>query len=472
MKITDVQQLRDLFEAQGKRRWELAQSSASRRIQRLKRLRVALLARQDELYAAMAQDFQKPGFEAWLTEVFPTIEELDTAVKNLRKWMRDKPVAGVFFLPGSRSLLRHEAKGRVLILSPWNYPAQLLLGPLVSAIAAGNTVIAKPSNKTPATASFLASLLEDVFPSDEVAVVEGPGAILGDQLLELPFDHVFFTGSPSVGAKVGQAAQKIHAGLTLELGGKSPAIVLADANLEDAAAKLLWGKTLNAGQTCIAPDYLFCPTGQVEALTQALVIRAKKVFGDTASERKLNPDFPRIVDVAACGKHQVLVEDAVSKGAVSVLEGEFDVAARYAPVTILKGVTPAMTIMDEEIFGPLIPIIAYDSLDEVLTFVQGRPKPLALYIFGRRQEQIRRVVAQTTAGSTCINNVIVQIENLNVPFGGIGMSGTGNYHGHFGFRTFSHERNIMRSGPVNLVSIFYPPYDKPSRKWGRRFLQP
>jgi aldehyde dehydrogenase (NAD+) len=458
VKITSKVALEELFRAQGEMRWAIAVTSAWQRIAKLKALRTAIIARQEELYATLWQDFHKAPFETWLTEVFPSIEEIDKATTGLSGWMKDKKVRGVFFLPGARSYLRYEPKGRVLIMAPWNYPFQLLVTPLVSAIAAGNVAIVKPSNKTPATSAFIASLIEGVFPREEVAVVEGPGSSLGNLLLELPFDHVFFTGSPTVGAHVGEAAQRVHAGLTLELGGKSPTVVLPDADLKDAAAKIAWGKCLNAGQTCIAPDYVFCPRDKVEAFSELAARAVKRMYGESDEERHASMDFVRIVHAKACERHRELVEDAMVKGAKLVLGGIFDIPDRYTPPTILTAVRPDMAIMNEEIFGPILPILSYDSIEEVITFIQSHPKPLALYLFGRSREGIDEVLGRTTSGSACINDLIVQIENLNVPFGGIGMSGTGNYHGLFGFKTFSHERNYMRMGKPNLVTRLYPPY--------------
>jgi aldehyde dehydrogenase (NAD+) len=458
MKIEDKSGLEALFRAQGEKRWAVAATGAEERIQKLKRLRAATIARQDELYDAVWKDYHKPRFEAWLTEIFPSIEELDYTVKHLRSWMKDRRAPGAFILPGARSYLRHEPKGRVLVMSPWNYPFQLLIAPLVSAIAAGNVVIAKPSNKTPATSAFIASLLGGLFPNDEVAVVEGPGSRLGELLLELPFDHVFFTGSPKVGAHVGEAAERMHAGLTLELGGKSPTILLPGADLDDAAAKIMWGKCLNAGQTCIAPDYLFCPRASVPAFVAAAKRAVEKSYGSDEAAWRASPDLVRIVDVPACTRHKALVDDALAKGAKLEFGGLFDIAERFAAPTLITGVRSDMTIMDEEIFGPILPVIVYDSIEEVITFIHSRPKPLALYVFGKEKTEIGRVLDRTTSGSACVNDLIVQIENLGVPFGGIGMSGTGNYHGFYGFKTFSHERNYMRQGPLNLTSRFYPPY--------------
>jgi aldehyde dehydrogenase (NAD+) len=458
MKIEGKAELEALFRSQGERRWAIAATGAEERVAKLKKLRAAILRRQDELYAAVMKDYRKTPFESWLTEVFPSIAEIDHTIKSLGKWMKDERAKGSLILPGAKSYLRCEPKGRVLIMSPWNYPFQLLIAPLVSAVAAGNVVIAKPSNKTPATSAFLASLLGEVFPTDEVAVVEGPGSVLGELLLELPFDHFFFTGSPKVGARVGEAAERAHAGLTLELGGKSPTILLSALDIEDAAAKIAWGKCLNAGQTCIAPDYLFCPRPLVPAFAAAVAAAVKKMYGETDEKRRASPDFPRIVDVAACKRHEALVKDALAKGAKLELGGEFDVEGRYSPPTILSGVTKGMDIMAEEIFGPLLPILAYDSIEEVLSFIQARPKPLALYVFGKDRAALDEVLDRTTSGSACVNDLIVQIENLDVPFGGIGMSGTGNYHGRYGFRTFSHERNYMRQGKMNMTKAFYPPY--------------
>jgi aldehyde dehydrogenase (NAD+) len=458
MRIEGKAELEALFKAQGEKRWAIAATGSRERVAKLGKLREAILRRQGELYEAIAKDYRKTPFEAWLTEVFPSIAELDHTIKSLGKWMRDERAKGSLILPGARSYIRCEPKGRALIMSPWNYPFQLLIAPLVSAIAAGNVVIAKPSNKTPATSAFLASLLGEVFPSDEVAVVEGPGAVLGEILLELPFDHFFFTGSPRVGAHVGEAAERVHAGLTLELGGKSPTILLPDADIEDAAKKIAWGKCLNAGQTCIAPDYLFCPRPLVPAFAEAMARAVKRMYGESEEARRASPDFPRIVDSAACKRHKALVEDALAKGAKLELGGDFDVEGRYAPPTILSGATKDMAIMAEEIFGPILPILAYDSIEEVLEFIHDRPKPLALYVFGRDRRGIDEALGRTTSGSACVNDLIVQIENLDAPFGGIGMSGTGNYHGHYGFRTFSHERNYMRQGPINMTSYLYPPY--------------
>ncbi|HOU60141.1 MAG TPA: aldehyde dehydrogenase family protein [Rectinema sp.] len=464
MVIQDKEQLDKLFESQAERRWKLALTGPEERIVKLKKLRSAILSRSDELYAALNSDFGKPAFEAWLTEVFPCIEEIDVAVRHLKVWMKGRRAKGTLILPFSSTRVRYEPKGRVLIMAPWNYPFQLLIAPLVSAVAAGNCVIAKPSNKTPHTAAFIADLIAGVFDSQEVAIVEGSGSTLGDFLLELTFDHIFFTGSPAVGVKVGQAAARMHAGLTLELGGKSPAILLRGANLKQASKRIAWGKFLNAGQTCIAPDYLFCPMELVGEFSVEMRLAIESFYGKSEEERQASPDYPRIVDKAACARLERIVSEAISKGAKLEFGGRFDVENRYVSPTLLTGVQIDMAIMAEEIFGPILPVLAYDSLDEAIEFIRSRPKPLALYILGKDKKSAERLLAETTSGSVGINDLIVQIENLDAPFGGVGMSGTGSYHGFYGFKTFSHERTVLYQGPISAVEKFYPPYNTSTQK--------
>ena len=466
--------LKNLFDLQGENRWVVAQTTSKERIEKLLKLRKAIVKRQQEFYDAVWKDFHKPQTEAWLTEVFPALQEIDHTVNHLPDWMDDKDGSWSFLFPSNHSRSHFEPKGRVLIMAPWNYPFLLFISPIVAAIAAGNVVIAKPSHKTPQVAAFLESLVAEVFPQNEVAVVLGAGAELGDQLLTLPFDHVFFTGSPKVGAHVAECAAKIHAGITLELGGKSPVIVLDDVQIKDAAKKIAWGKCLNAGQTCIAPDYLLCPSKLVQPLAEAIVQEICKMYGATEEARRSCENFVHIVESRAVERHQALINDALSKGATAVIGGTFteaDTEDRYTPATVLTGVTPDMKIMKSEIFGPILPIVAYDSLDEAIQFVQARPKPLALYIFGKSENRINEVIARTTSGSTCVNHCILQIENLSVPFGGVGMSGTGNYHGIYGFKTFSHERNVMRQSALDTMQFLYPPYHKENEKSWRAHAQ-
>ena len=453
----DIEQI---FEKQGQNRWKIAQTTAKERIQKLKMLRDAVVKRQNEFYDAVWQDFHKPRFEAWLSEIVPIIEEIDYAISHLKRWMKGKKVARTFILPTTRSRLHYEPKGRVLIFSPWNYPFLLLVNPIISAIAAGNVIIAKPSHKTLRVSAFAKRLFAETFSENEIAIIEGDGSEIGDKLLELPFDHVFFTGSPKVGAHIAEKAAKNHASITLELGGKSPTILLPDVNIKSIIKQIAWGKTLNAGQTCIAPDYALCPQEKVQEFAEAFATEIKRMFGDTEAKRYGSNDFVHIVDKRATERHAALIKDAIAKGAIQVLGGICDIENRYTPITVLTNVTPDMEIMKSEIFGPILPIVAYKTLDEAIQFVQSRPKPLALYIFGTNKRDIAKVISNTTSGSTCVNNTIIQIENLDVPFGGVGMSGTGNYHGFYGFKAFSHERNIMVQKSFDVVQYFHPPYHK------------
>lgn len=458
MQFTNSEQLRKLFEQQSFARWQLAATKARERISKLKKFRQALVEKKEEFYDAIWKDFRKSKFEAWATELFPAIEEFDYAISNLKSWMKERLADCVYFLPSTLSYSKFEPKGRVLIMAPWNYPLLLCISPMISAIAAGNTIIAKPSHKTPRVSAFIASLVEDVFDKSEVAVIEGDGATVGEELLKLPFDHFFFTGSPKVGAHVGEMSQKVHAGLTLELGGKSPVIVLDDADIKDAAAKIAWGKFLNAGQTCIAPDYLLCPESIREPLIKAIIENIKSMYGQTEDDRRNSYNLPRIIDAKAAKRLQVLIIDAVNKGASISIGGKCDIADRFVAPTILKDVSDQMDIMQSEIFGPILPVITFENQSHAIKIVQSRPKPLALYVFGKSQKAINEILSRTTAGSTCINNTIIQIENLSMPFGGVGNSGIGNYHGFYGFKTFSHERNIMEQRTFNTVKFFFPPY--------------
>ncbi len=466
--------LQNIFDAQGENRWKIAQTSVKERIAKLLKLRKAIETRQQEFYDAVWADFHKPKTEAWLTEVYPALQEIDHTVNHLPDWVEDKDGCWSFLFPLNSSVSHFEPKGRVLIMAPWNYPFLLFISPVVAAIAAGNVVIAKPSHKTPHVAEVLESIIKEVFPQNEVAVVQGAGAEIGDQLLALPFDHVFFTGSPNVGAHVAEEAAKIHAGVTLELGGKSPVIVLDDVKIKDAAKKLAWGKCLNAGQTCIAPDYMLCPRCLMQPLADAIADNIKKMYGNTDEARRNSEIFVHIVESRSVERHQALIEDAIAKGAKAILGAQFspeDIENRYTPATILTDVTADMRIMESEIFGPILPIIAYDSLEEAIAFVQARPKPLALYFFGKSEVKINEVIARTTSGSTCVNHCILQIANNSVPFGGVGMSGTGNYHGIYGFKTFSHERNVMRQSALDTMTFLYPPYHKENEKSLRARIQ-
>ncbi|NMO16011.1 aldehyde dehydrogenase family protein [Pyxidicoccus fallax] len=463
----DVARIRAAFEAQKANRWTMSRTTAAERIARLKRLREAILARRAELADAIHKDFRKPAMEVELTEVHPTLEELNHTVKHLKSWMKPTRVGTPMLLAGSSSHVRYEARGVVLVLSPWNYPFQLLMAPLVAAIAAGNTVICKPSEKTPNTSRFLARLVKDVFPENEVALFEG-GAEVAEALLELPFDHIFFTGNPRIGRKVMEAAARHLASVTLELGGKSPVIIDETADITAAAEQLAWGKFINGGQTCVAPDYVFVHASKERAFLDALKGVIARFYGETDTERQASPDLTRMVDPVAWRRVKDLVDRTVAAGATLETGGQGDEPSRYIAPTVLSGVTAKMPIMEGEIFGPVLPVMTYQKREDVYAHIQAGEKPLALYVFSQDKAAVREVFEHTTSGGAVVNNVIIHVANPNLPFGGVGMSGLGNYHGVYGFRTFSHERAVTVQWMKSLAAVFFPPYRGKAQEWASR----
>ncbi len=432
-------------------------TTAAERIAKLERLRDAIVAREQELRAAMARDFRKSPTEVDLTEVFPVLVEIKDAVKHLARWMRPAGVATPMSLFGTHSAVRYEPKGVVLIIGPWNYPFQLVIAPLIAAVAAGNCVVVKPSELTAATSNLLVELLGGVFAPNEVAVIEGDAAET-QRLLALPCDHFFFTGSTRVGRIVAEAAARHLASTTLELGGKSPAIVDDSADLDTTAKRIVWGKFVNGGQTCIAPDYVMVSEAKQQPLVDALRASIAELYGATEDDRRRSPDFCRIINARNFERLTKLLADSVKAGAQVEIGGVSNAGERYIAPTILTGVLPGSAVMAEEIFGPILPVLTYKSLDEVAPFVTARDKPLALYMFGTDEQRIESVIAGTTAGGTCINNTLIHFANQNLPFGGVGASGQGNYHGFYGFKAFSHERAVLRQGRVDLLKQVYPPY--------------
>lgn len=457
MDVSIGNEIRRVFEAQQARRWTIAQTSAGQRIEQLRKLEKAIVARRGVLAAAVHRDFRKSAAEFELTEIHPVLEEITHTIAHLAEWMDPESVSTPVTLVGTTSAIRYEPRGVVLIVSPWNYPFNLLFGPLVGAISAGTAVVLKPSSKTANVAEVMARLIRDTFREDEIAIFTGSHEV-ADALLEMPFDHVLFTGSPNVGRKVMKAASAHLATVTLELGGKSPVIVDRSADLEAAATRVMWGKCVNAGQTCIAPDYALVPRDQVDRFAAAARAAVERFYGPTEQARKLSPDFPRMIDDAAFRRVRTLVESSIERGARAAFGAEVDPSERYVAPTLLTGVTPDMPVMGEEIFGPVLPVIAYDSLDEATALVRAREKPLALYAFGMDRRAIERVLASTTSGGSVINDVFLHFANPNLPFGGVGTSGQGSYHGEHGFKTFSHARGVV-DAKISALPLFYPPYD-------------
>lgn len=452
-----------LFELQREARWRMAATSAAERIDRLRRLRASILRHRQALYDGVWADFRKPAPEFEITEMQLVLGEIAHTIRHLRRWMRPRRVPTPPLLAGTRSRVVHEPRGRVLILAPWNYPFQLLFSPLAAAVAAGNVCILRPSEKVPATAAAMARIVADAFPEDEVGMVLG-GVETADALLQLPFDHIFFTGSTAVGRRVMHAAAEHLATVTLELGGKSPALVDRSADVAQAAERIVWGKFVNAGQTCVAPDYVLVHQADAPAFVQAATQSIARFYGAGDAGPRASRDFARIVDDRGFRRLADALERTVADGARVVTGGATDATERYIAPTVLADVRPDAPIMREEIFGPILPVIAVRSLDEALAFVRARPKPLALYLFARDGAVAKRVVRGTTAGGTIVNHVICHLANPDLPFGGVGESGQGSYHGHAGFRAFSHERAVLYAGRWSLAPLYYPPYGPRMRR--------
>jgi aldehyde dehydrogenase (NAD+) len=422
------------------------------RIEQLKRLEDAIAERRDAVLTALASDLGKPPVEAYF-ELVAIQQEIQLVRSRLSRWMAPRAVGlPVFLQPGRAEVLR-EPLGCVLVIGPWNYPFLLSLQPLVSALAAGNTVVLKPSEHAPATSSLIAELIQAAFPSTTVQVVLGDGPV-AQALLRERFDHIFFTGGERVGRLVMEAAAQHLTPVTLELGGKSPAVVLGDADLDVSARRLIWGKCLNAGQTCIAPDYLLVDEAVEAPLVKLLSQRITHCFG---SDPLASSDLGSLVNQAQFERLHALMEGARSRGQV-LYGGQSDASRRRIAPTLIQVDSFDDPLMQEELFGPLLPVLRVSGLSDAIERINQRPKPLALYLFTKQREAQEQILQRTSSGGVCINDVVMQVSVPELPFGGVGNSGMGSYHGEAGFRTFSHERSVLRR-PFRLDLPFrYPPY--------------
>lgn len=450
------QEIKSLFEAQQAHQYEVARSTARERIAKLKRLKKALLARRQAIRDAVYADFKKPAAEADLTEIYAITTEIKHTARHLSRWMARHRVGTPLPFLGSSSWVRYEPKGVCLIIAPWNFPLQLALGPLISAIAAGNTAIVKPSEHTPHTSALVREIVEAVFDPREVAVVEG-AVETATELLKLPFNHIFFTGAPAIGKIVMRAASEHLASVTLELGGKSPTIVDETADLKAAVRRIAWGKFLNSGQICIAPDYLFVHESRKAEFVRLMATQLQALYGEDAAQ---SGAYNRMVN----GKHYERVagylQDAESRGAKVEIGGQRDAETDFIEPTVVSGVPEDAQLMQEEIFGPVLPILTFRNLEEPLQFIRSKEKPLALYIYSKSESNIRRILQETRAGGTCINNNDVHFMQPNLPFGGSNNSGIGKSHGWYGFEAFSNARSVYRQHLPGALELLMPPYTK------------
>ena len=397
------------------------------------------------------------------TEILPILTILVHIKRQLKSWMRPQRVGAPMAMLGISSYIRYEPKGQVLLIAPWNYPFQLAINPLLHAIAAGNVCIVKPSEISAATSSFIKNMVEDLFNENEVAVIEGDVPV-SQALLDKPFHHIFFTGSPAVGKIVMKAASKHLTSVTLELGGKSPCIIDETANVGVAAERIAWGKLLNNGQTCIAPDYVLVHESKKEAFLNAYQAWVEKSYNSDQKGIKASPYYTRIINEKNFHRVKSLIDDAVDKGAQLIGSGETDADDKFIAPCLLDQVTTEMTVMQEEIFGPVLPVVTYRDLSEVPAFIQQLPKPLALYIMSKSRKNQEYLLNNTTAGGTAINELMITTLNPELPFGGVNNSGIGKSNGKHSFVEFSNERGVLKRRFLDFKMLF-PPYKTTIFEW-------
>jgi aldehyde dehydrogenase (NAD+) len=456
--------LHETFEKLRTRVFELRIEPLSARKERLRQLRRWIHTHRPAIQQAVFNDFRKPAAEVDGTEIFHVLSEIKLALQNLNDWCQSRKVDTPLTLIGTRSYIQYEPRGICLILSPWNYPFSLATGPLVSALAAGNAVVLKPSELTPHTAALISRMVAEVFDPTTVTVVEGDSTA-AQRLLELPFDHIFFTGSPAIGKKVMEAASRHLASVTLELGGKSPTIVTATADIREAARRIAVAKFVNNGQTCVAPDYVLADEKIAPAFTAALIEQIQKHFLENAETFADSASYCRIVNNRHFTRLEALLAQAVATGAQVAYGGNNNAATRFFHPTVLTAIPARTQLMEEEIFGPILPVLSFKTLHEAIKMVNAKPKALALYIFSHLKKEQEQVLRQTSAGGVCINECAIHFLNHNLPFGGVNNSGMGKSHGHYGFLAFSNEKAVLKQKRgFTSVQALYPPYTRRSRK--------
>ena len=450
---TIVQKQRDYFNSG-------ATKSVKFRKEQLLRLKNLVSTHEADFIEALKKDLRKHEFEAYATEIGFVLIELKKAISNIDKWAKPRTVPTPLFHFNGSSFVKPEPYGVTLLISPWNYPFQLLFAPLVGAMAAGNTAVLKPSEFAPATSAMIAKVISENFAPEYVACIEG-GIPESKALLEEKFDYIFFTGGTNVGRIVYQAAAKHLTPVTLELGGKSPCIVDRDTNISLTAKRIVWGKFVNAGQTCIAPDYILVDKSVKDQLVAKIIEYVKKSYGDDAQRSE---HYPRIINQQHLKRVAAYIED----GDI-LFGGKVDESDNYIEPTLLENVSEDAKVMTDEIFGPILPIIEYDNLNEAIAFINKRPKPLALYIFSKDDKKVQKVLSETSAGGVTINDTLLHIANPHLPFGGVGESGIGAYHGQLSFDVFSHMKSVLRRTFLVDDPVRYAPY-KLKISWLRRLM--
>ena len=450
-----------IFALQKANQQNVANSTARDRIKKLDRLYDVILKYRKEIQEALYKDFRKHPSEVDIAEIYKLTSDLKHTRSHLAKWMRPRKVGTPLAQIGSSSYIHYEPKGVVLIISPWNFPFSLTFGPMIAAIAAGNCIILKPSEYTPHASAMMKKIITELFDESEVALIEGDVDV-STELLKLPFNHMFFTGAPEIGKVVMRAAAEHLASVTLELGGKSPTIVDETANLKTAAQRIAFAKWINNGQVCIAPDYVFVHQSVADEFMNLLKSTVKLYYGDDAST---SISYNRIVNNKHFKRIEGYFNDALSKGAVVEYGGKTDSAQDYFGPTIMTNIAEDSDMWEKEIFGPILPFIAYNDLQEVIDKINAKEKPLALYIYSKSNKNVDRIINNTRAGATCVNHSAIHFFNNNLPFGGSNNSGIGKGNGFFGFEEFSNPRAILKQwSPMSGLDLMAPPYTEAKQK--------
>ncbi|MDB1123529.1 coniferyl aldehyde dehydrogenase [Vibrio algarum] len=464
-----LQPLFDIFAQQKQQYSHYPSPTYQVRVSQLKALKTAVLHYKEDLVSAMSADFgYRSEHDSLIGDILPVVSHINYTLKKLKKWMKpSKRHAGLLLAPASVRV-EYQPKGVVGIIAPWNFPIMLSLSPLVTSIAAGNRTMIKVSEFTPETNKVLTSLVNSIFSEQEVAIIEGE-AETARAFTTLPFDHILFTGSTPVGKHVMRAAADNLTPVTLELGGKSPVIIGEDMPIETAVERLIYGKCLNAGQICVSPDYTLCPKNKVDEFIAAYRAKFQQLYPDFEN----NKDYSQIINTRQAERIESVLEDALAKGAIihsantheitkTPLNGQnpklLDTGSKKWPTQIISNVNSDMRVMQEEIFGPLFPIVPYESLSEAINFVKSNPRPLALYLMSYNKSVQRQVLEQTHSGGVCINETVFHVAAEDAPFGGIGPSGIGHYHGIEGFKTLSHAKTVLQRGTFNSGKLIHPPY--------------
>jgi len=431
------------------------------RVESIKKLTKWIKSNEDEIKTSIKLDFKKPDIEIELTEIWICIKEADLIIKNLKKWMKPKKIAKTLTLITTKSYIQKNPKGKILIMSPWNYPFQLTIMPLLAAIAAGNSVFLKPSEKTPNVSNLIKKMASEIFSPKDVVVFEG-GKDTVNTLLKHDFDHIMYTGGIEVGQLIMQKAAKTLTPVTLELGGKCPVLVDKDVNLDRAAQKIIYYKFMNAGQTCVAPDYILVDSSVYDEFKAYCVKYIKRMYGDSELIKN-NPDYCRIVNNEHFERLFNKLEESLNSGDKVIFGGDYDSKKSYFSPTLISS-KMSSHIMKEEIFGPILPIIQVEQIEDAIENINSKDAPLAAYIFTNNKSKVNYFIGNVKSGAICINDLTLHLVHSHLPFGGVGKSGIGRYHGKFGFDEFSNEIPILKNINNSPLMLLYPPYTKRVRK--------